>query len=230
MTVEQVSDLIKSVGLVVAGLWAAWTFYRLKKITDANLGIASKQMINEEQSRKLLSAQPQLVVQLNALEIPSPADQYKSVLSITVTLSNLGTQNLLVRFRKHTLSVAKIEIGEVGPQSIRNVQFFAPLYFDNGSDNPKQLPFRIMRVGQVRKTVLATIPVDEPCAYFIQFFASYWREPFHSEVPSKRQGSLKAAKDEEDGGPPDRKGEDVIQAIEQTFCVVTGKAGGGMAI
>jgi hypothetical protein len=54
MTVEQVSGLIKSVGLVVAGLWAAWTFYRLQKVRDANLGIAAKQMANEEQSRKLL--------------------------------------------------------------------------------------------------------------------------------------------------------------------------------
>jgi hypothetical protein len=131
MTVEQISDLIKSVGLVVVGLWAAWTFYHLQKIRDAKLGIAAKQMANEEQSRRLLGAQPQLVVQLNASEMPSPTDQYKSVLSVTVILSNLGTQNLLVRFRKHTLSVAKIELGKIGPQGIRNVQFFAPLYFDD---------------------------------------------------------------------------------------------------
>jgi hypothetical protein len=46
----------------------------------------------------------------------------------------------------------------------------------------------------------------------------------------KKAAKYEAAKYEEDGGPPDPTGADVIQAIEQTFCVVTGKAAGEMAI
>lgn len=220
MTIEQISDPIKSVGLVIAGLWTAWTFHRLQKVRDANLTIAVKE-------KQLLGAQPQLGVQLNALELPSPVEQHSSVLSITVTLSNLGTQNLLVRFRKHTLSIAKVELSKVGPQSIDTAQAFGPLYFDEDNGKPKHLPFRIMRVGQVRKTVLANIPVDEPCAYLIQFYASYWRVPFDGESASKGDKSLTKA--EKDGGPPDPEGGHVIQAIEQIFYVVTGKPAETMA-
>jgi hypothetical protein len=37
MSIEQISDVVKMIAFVVAGLWAAWTFHKLQKVRAAEL-------------------------------------------------------------------------------------------------------------------------------------------------------------------------------------------------
>ena len=61
LSIEQISDIIKMVGLVAGGLWAAWTFHKLQRVRAAELennarltAIQKSSMEQEELRTRLL--------------------------------------------------------------------------------------------------------------------------------------------------------------------------------
>src|SRR5205823_5038677 len=95
VTLAQLSEIIKMIGLVAAGLWAAWTFHKLQRVraaelqNQATLTTMEKTRAEQEELRtRLLRQQPQLAVQLNVTEIASATETYQSVLCVTVILKN----------------------------------------------------------------------------------------------------------------------------------------------
>src|SRR5215472_11434983 len=114
LSLEQFIEIAKLVGLVAAGGWTAWTFYRLQTIRKADNDIAKSRMdieksrVEIEKSRidmekgrtdtekaridiekgriEIRSQQPQLAIGLEVSEVDSPYPSYVSVLIITVVL------------------------------------------------------------------------------------------------------------------------------------------------
>jgi hypothetical protein len=217
LSVEPISDLIKVVGLVAGGLWAAWTFHKLQKVRAAELdnntklaAIQKSSIEQEELETRLLRQQPQLDIELNVDEKGPVTGTSKSSLCITVTLKNDGEQNLEVEFSPGALTVARVLFDNEGMRA-SEVHRFKPFYFavlsdvDSPiSDEPQFMSERILRVGQKRKMAIAAIPVQVPGAYMMQFHAVYRRVPF-------------------DGEPPFVEAAVQINAIEQTFYVPAGK-------
>lgn len=211
VSLEQISEIIKMVGLVAAGLWAAWTFHELKKVRAAELdnnqklaAIQKSRIEQEELRMRLLRQQPQLAIQLNVTETASPTEKCKSYLCVTVILKNEGEQNLQVEFDPSALTVGRIVFEKNGEQTI-NVHRFGPSYFVAGSDEPQFFPDRILRAGQKRQMALAVLPITEPGGYLVQFHAVYSRVPFDGEKRSHEAPFP-------------------IDAIEQTIYFATGKS------
>src|SRR5215470_12122294 len=95
LSVEQIFDIIKIVGLVAGGLWAAWTFHKLQRVRAAELenrarltAIQKSATEQEELRTRLLRQQPQLDIQLNVSEAGPVTETCKSSLCVTVTLEN----------------------------------------------------------------------------------------------------------------------------------------------
>jgi hypothetical protein len=65
-----------------------------------------------------------------------------------------------------------------------DVHRFGPSYFVPESDDPQLLRDRILRVGQQRQMVLASIPITEPGCYVVQFQAVYGKIPFDGQEAS----------------------------------------------
>jgi hypothetical protein len=217
-TLEQAPEILKAVGLVAGGLWAAWTFQKLQKARAAELEnnrrlteIQKSHMEQEESRTRMLRQQPQLAIQLDVAETASQLQSCKSVLCITVSLKNEGDQNLMVVFNNSTLTIRRIVLGKDGNLTMGALTRCAPFFYVPGSDEPQMLPERVFRIGQQRKMVLAIVPVIEPEGYFIQFHAVYHRIPFDGEKPSGEEPTP-------------------INAIEQTFYLATGKAEGAASI
>jgi hypothetical protein len=211
LTFEQASEILKAVGLVVSGLWVAWTFQKLQKARAAELENARKlteiqkaHIEQEEYRTRLLRQQPQLAIHLSVAETASPAGACMSLLCITVTLKNEGDQNLLVRFDESTLTVGRVALGPDGRMTTGDVARFGPSYFARGIEEPQVFPERIFRIGQQRQMVLAILPVTEPSGYIVQFHALYGKVPFDG-----------------DRAPPDKPV--LIDAIEQRFFFATGE-------
>jgi hypothetical protein len=207
----QIPYIITMVGLIGGGLWAVWTFHKLRKVRSAELAIqeslaaTQKSRIEEEElRRRLLSQQPQLAIELSVTETASPTETYKSFLGVTVTLKNEGEQNLQVDFDTSALSIGHI-VFEKNGEHITDVRRFGPKYFTSHSKKPQFVPYRIFRVGQKRQIVLAVLPVTEPGGYLVQFHALYSKVPFDGEEPSS------------EGTNP------IIDATEQTVYFATGK-------
>jgi hypothetical protein len=128
LSIEQVFDLVKLVGLVVTGLWAAWTFQKLQKVRAAELENSQrlvemrKSRIEQDEIRtRLLRQQPQLAIQLSITETPSVTGIPKSILCVTVTLKNEGEQNLQIAFDDSALTVARIDFEKNGRQVVSDL-------------------------------------------------------------------------------------------------------------
>jgi hypothetical protein len=199
MSLEQISELVKLVGLVAGGLWAAWTFHKLQKVRTAELennktlAAIQKSRIEEEELRlRLLRQQPQLAIQLQVTETGLPTETYGSILCITVVLKNEGEQNLRIEFEPPTLTVGRMVVEKKQEQTM-DVRRFGPLYFVPESDDPQLLRDRILRVGQQRQMVLAAIPITEPACYVVQFHAVYGKIPFDGQEASGEEPVLISA-------------------------------------
>jgi hypothetical protein len=210
MFLEQLPNIITTVGLVGGGLWAVWTFHRLQKVRAAELvnnetltTIQKSRIEQEELRTRILSQQPQLALELNVTEAASPTGTYKSFLCVTVILKNEGEQNLQVEFDASALSVGRFVFEKNGEQTL-DVCRFGPSYFTPDNDEPQFLDHRILRVGQKRQTVLAVLPVTEPGGYIVQFHAIYSKVPFDEEKHSRKRAVR-------------------IDAIEQTAYFATGE-------
>jgi hypothetical protein len=212
LSLEQVSDLVKLVGLVATGVWAAWTFQKLQKVRAAELENNQrlvemrKARIEQDEIRtRLLRQQPQLAIQLSIAETPPVIGASKSILCVTVILKNEGEQNLQIAFDDSALTVGRIDFEKSGRQAVRDLHRSSPWYLAPDSDKPQAITDRILRVGQKRQMVF-TVPTMEPGAYFVQFQAIYDRFPFDGEKPS-------------------HKAPLTINAIEQVIFFATGKPG-----
>lgn len=141
---------------------------------------------------RLLRQQPQLAIELKVVESVRQTDVPKGILCVTVSLKNEGDQNLDVQFDDSTLIVGRIAFEKKGRQTIENLHRRGPLYFTNGSDEPQPLSQRVFRVGQRRQLSFA-VPLVEPGAYFVQFYAIYAKAPFDGEKPQHDASSPVAA-------------------------------------
>lgn len=182
-----ISEIVKMVGILAGGLWAAWTFQKLQKTRAAELentqtlnAIQKSRIEQDELRTRLLRQQPQLAMELHVTETPSTTSAYKSFLCIMVTLKNEGEQNLDVQFGLSPLAVGRMVFRKNGEQTIE-VERFGASYFDDESEAPQLFRERILRVGQKRQMALAVLPVAEPAGYIIQFHALYGRRPFDNE-------------------------------------------------
>jgi hypothetical protein len=214
-SLEQIADIIKIVGLVTGGLWAAWTFHKLQRVRAAELenrarltAIQRSTIEQEELRTRLLRQQPQLDIQLDVSETGPVTETCKSSLFVTVIVENQGQQNLEVDFLPSALTVARMifDNNEIATLDIRR---FGPSYFaviGNGppSNEPQMMTQRRLRVGQKRKMALAVLPIHAPGAYVVQFHAVYRKMPF-------------------DGEEPFRDAPVQINAIEQKFFYATGR-------
>jgi hypothetical protein len=212
VSLQDVSDIIKMVGLVAGGLWAAWTFHKLQKVRAAELEVnqklteIQKSRIEQEEIRtRLLRQQPQLAIQLNVAETASLTETFKGVLCVTVTLKNEGEHNLEVAFDDSALTVGRIVFERNGEQTIRDVHRSSPWYFASDSDKPQAFSERIFRSGQKRQMAL-TVPITEPGSHVVQFRTIYCKIPFEGEKPSNKAPLA-------------------IDAIEQMIYFATGKPG-----
>jgi hypothetical protein len=209
VSLEQISDIIKMVGLITGGLWAVWTFHKLQRVRAAELvnnekltAIQKSRIEQEELRTRLLRQQPQLAIELTVTEMASLTQTCKSFLCATVILKNEGEQNLRVAFDPSALTIGRMVFEKKGGQTIK-VQRFGPSYFTPDSDEPQFFSERILRIGQKRQMVLAVLPITEPGGYIVQFHAVYSKVPFDGEKPS-------------------RKDPFSIDAIEQTIFFATG--------
>jgi hypothetical protein len=245
---KMVAELGKMVGLVVAGVWAAWTFYRLQKTRAAELGnnktlvetekaraetektrleieknraqmekdrfeiektrtdIQKSQIEQAEIEERIRRQQPQLDIQLEISEESSSDPRYQTVLSIAVVLKNQGDQNLSVSFGE-SLTIGRIGFDEGGNEEVSSAIRVAPKFFEDGSSVLTKIPYRILRIGQARRTALTLVPVTGPGMYLIQFSADYAR----AELTERNAGAA---------APPNL----VINAVEQKFFIARGAA------
>jgi hypothetical protein len=143
VSLNQISEVVKMVGLVSGGLWAAWTFHQLQRIRAAELennqklaAIQKSRIEQEELRMRILRQQPQLAIQLNVSESASLMEAYMSFLCITVILKNEGDQNLQIDFDPSALTVGRIIFEKDGRQTIA-VHRIRPSYFAPDSDEPQ---------------------------------------------------------------------------------------------
>ena len=213
LAIEQIFELVKVLGLVVGGLWVAWTFHKLQRARAAEIDNSlkliqtQKQRIEQDEVRtRLLRQQPQLAIRIKAVEMAPFAEDGKSFLGITVVLKNEGEQNLRVDFDASALTVGRIVLTRSGRQKMEAIDRFGPSYLIPESDVPQLFPYRILRAGQARQMALAVLPVTESAAYLIQFHAVYGKVPFDGQTSSSEKPFL-------------------IDAMEQTFWMPTRKQG-----
>lgn len=211
MSIEQLVDLVEVAGLVIGGLWVAWTFHKLQRARaaeiDNNLKLiqTQKERIEHDEARsRLLRLQPQLAIRIDAVELAPFASNGKSFLGVTVILKNEGEQNLKVDFDSSALTVGRIVFTKAGGQKLQDVHRFGPSYLVPESDEPHMLSYRILRAGQARQMALAVLPVTGSAAYLIQFHAVYGRIPFDGQTSSDEKPFL-------------------IDAMEQRFWMLTEK-------
>jgi hypothetical protein len=187
LSLEQVSNTIKMIGLVAGGLWTAWTFHKLQKVRAAEVEndrqlaeIQKSRLEQQEVSTRLLGQQPQLAVELAVVERQLPAAQPQACLHITINLKNEGSQNLLIQFDDSALTVGHLILARNGERKLRELQRSGPMYVPVNSDEPEAITERLLRVGQRRQLAFA-VPIAKPGAYFIQFSGVYVRCSFDGE-------------------------------------------------
>jgi hypothetical protein len=183
--ISDATAIVKAVGIIVAGLWAAWTFHKLQKPLAAELenrrrliDVQKARFENEDLRAQLLGHQPNPDF---SLEVASVADASSPnpLLTVTVAIANKGTQNFEISFSKSTLTVARLEIAD-GAQQVTRIQRLAPWLVDEDSDELKHFDSRTFRAGAVRRMVFA-VPSSGSGLYLLQFRALYRRIPFDDD-------------------------------------------------
>src|ERR1043165_694623 len=207
ITIEQIAELIKSVGMVAAGIWAVWTFHKLQQVrareVEINKGLAEAQkaladaqrslaeidksrLEQEEIERRLDIQQPQPAIQLRVSEIQCPTLRPNNYLHIILILKNEGQKNFDISFGPSTISVARIAFNDDGSQSFQDIRRFRPWQLTPKSQTPAAFTGRGFRVG-ARRTMAFADPLTEPGAYFVQFFATYIAIGFDSQLDPEEQ-------------------------------------------
>jgi hypothetical protein len=207
-TWSDLRDGVETLGLVGAGVWAAWTFHKLQKVRAAEiqnrkgiLEIRRARLSEQELRTRLVQRQPVLQIGLRVEE--ESEQRPTSFLRITVTLANRGDQNLKIQFNEAFLTIGQVTEGQGDRLTIKAVHRLAPWLFDKDKSVAQPMPEqRIFRVGQKRHMSFA-VPVHAPGAYVVQCRTAYFRIPFDGEADGK--------------SPPF-----VIDAIEQVACVIKG--------
>src|SRR5262249_15088247 len=96
--VQTALELSKVLGLIIGGLWAAWTFKKLQKARSAELDNNKKLLEQRDLVTRALRQQPQLAVRLCVTETAAFADKAMSVISIAAILKNEGERNMMIEF------------------------------------------------------------------------------------------------------------------------------------
>ena len=207
---DQASELLKAIGLVVAGVWTAWTFYRLQKERAAE--IANNKLLVEtereaiasaETRRKLVSQQPVIKIELQVSEHVAATKKSDLGLSVQAHIKNEGQQDFELQFGDVALTVARVEPSFGARPMLKDVKHFSSWYFNENGEFEQETKRRF-RVGSARHLALAAFPVSKG-VYFIQFQASYYQVPFLEEGP------------QDDHAASERRG-----AYEQMFYFVNG--------
>src|SRR6266851_609684 len=171
----------------------------------ARIDIEQSRVAQEEIRERIRSMQPQLAVQLDVSEAKPQDNDHKTLLIITVILSNEGSQHLWIGFNEYTLTIGRMIFGKNGRQRLANAVHLPPTYFAEGSTTLTPFLERILRVGQTRRMTLA-VPVTVLGSYLIQFSAIYARvELIASDDEKTRRDSI------------------IINAVVQSFYTATGK-------
>ena len=212
-SLDQLSDLIKLLALVVGGLWAVWTFHKLQRAREAEIDINVKvanlqrsQLEIESGKRKRLREQPVLAIALEVHEVIDTSEKSGSILCVTVVLKNEGDLNLDVTFDDSALTVGRIVQDEHHRQSIKDLRRACRWFFPSDGKKAEALPEpQIFRIGQAR-TIPFAVHIADPGVYLVQFHATYQKRPFDDEKPFRSDPVA-------------------ITAFEQTIHVVTGKPG-----
>jgi hypothetical protein len=194
---DQASEIVKTIGLVVAGLWTAWTFHRLQKERAAEIA-NNKQLAETEQAasanaetmRKLASQQPVMKIDLQVSEHGIATEKSDLGLSVQAHIKNEGQQDFVLQFDDIALTVARVEPSFGERPMLKDVKHFGAWYF-NENGKFEQIETRRFRAGSARHLALATFPVSKG-VYFIQFQASYYQVPFVEEPPRDGQSKSEA--------------------------------------
>jgi len=213
VSLDQLSDLIKLLALVVGGLWAVWTFHKLQRAREAEIDINVKvanlqrsQLEIESGKRKRLREQPVLAIALEVHEVTGTSETPGSILCVTVILKNEGDLNLDVTFDDSALTVGRIVQDQHHRQSIKELRRACRWYFPPDGKKAEALSEpQIFRIGQVR-TIPFAVHLADSGVYLVQFQATYKKIPFDDEKPFRNDPVA-------------------IAAFEQTIHVVTGKPG-----
>ncbi len=187
LLLSHAADLLKAVGMVGAGFWAAWTFHKLQKPLAAELenrkklvDVQKARLEQEDLRAQLLSHQPNPDITLQATHYPDDASPRKTYLSVTVTIANRGTQNFEIVFSESTVTIARLETTPRGKQSAVTVQRVSPWLLGDDTDDLQPFPERSFRVGAVRRMVFVT-RCSEAGVYLLQFRAKYRRMLFDDD-------------------------------------------------
>jgi hypothetical protein len=189
ISLQDVSEIIKTGGLVFGALWTAWTFQKLQRVRKAELEnnrtlaeIQKSKLERQEVRTRLSSQQPQVGIEIQVDEGKFPAKEVGDCLCVTVVMKNEGDQNFQVEFTDRALTVGRFRFEEDGRSVIEDLRRTGPIVVLPDGDPPQAFSDRVFRVGQKRQLVFA-VPIELPGAYFIQFFATYWKVPFDGEKP-----------------------------------------------
>ena len=213
ISLDQFSSLVKTLALVVGGLWAVWTFYRLQKAREAEVKInvevadlQKSQLEIENEKRRRLREQPALAITLEVQEVLDPSETSSSLLCVTATLKNEGDLNLDVTFDDSALTIGRIVRDEHHRESVRELRRSCHWYLPPDGKEGVALSDsdpRVFRIGQVRKIPFA-VQIPDPGVYLVQFQATYRMMPFEGENAFRKEPL-------------------VITAFEQTIHVGTGQ-------
>jgi hypothetical protein len=173
---DQAIEILKVVGLVGAGVWAAWTFHRLQRTRAAEIAI-NKELAeterasigNAEARRNLISQQPVMNIELHVSEHALATKKCELALCVEANIRNEGKQDFKLSFDAFALTVARVEPSVDERPVLKNVKHFGAWYFKNSGEF-EPIGDRRFRVGSARRLALATLPVSKG-VYLIQFLA-----------------------------------------------------------
>jgi hypothetical protein len=223
ISLQEFFELVKTTALVVGGLWAVWTFHKLRKVREAEAKIdrdlaetqkalAETQKIlaetqkshldQQEGMTRLLRQQPELAVELSVTE-SWDLNRSQGCLCVNVALEDKGEQNLKVWFHPTSLAVGYVDPKE----GIKNEHMYKnyPSYYDPNMKAQIPMTERDFRVGQ-RRNMVFTVPITKAGAYFIQFHAAYWKIAFDGQEETEKDPRSRA-----------------IYAVEQMIYHATGR-------
>jgi hypothetical protein len=207
--VQTAVELSKVLGLIIGGLWAAWTFKKLQKARSAELDNNKKLLEQRDLVTRALRQQPQLIVRLCVTETAAFAENTMSVISIAAMLKNEGERNMMIEFGHAPLGIGRFSIDKGGLE-LQDVRHYSASYLREGLKEPVPMTERILRAGQSRQMALTMLAVEKPTAFIIQFQAVYSVRPFDGEDTENTE-PLK------------------INALEQTFFLAAGSVSGSTA-
>lgn len=185
--VETIASSVDAVGLVVGGLWVAWTFHKLQRVRAAEVDVqktlADTQKTTAETlelDHRRVSQQPNLEVTFSQMVEHETPESDCTYLAVTTDLLNSGSRNLQVDFSDATMTLARFDLLDRRLRRVSDVHRTGPGYFRDGGDQIAEMPYRILRAGQ-RRRMVTLLPAPRPGVYLVEFRALYRMLPFEGE-------------------------------------------------